>query len=675
MSVLPMKRMLIIGFRKDRKEMLELLQRRGVVEISTSTPNGISGDDDTVFHKIDMSGSKATFDKNVLLATSALEILDKTVPGAKDGSMFSGRVKMSLTDFKTNTTFRDEIMSMVYDINTLAKTDSEIQADIPKYQTQLETLQPWISFELPLEFSGTKYTNAFIGTLPNQQDRTQILEQINENAPDLIGCDVSVISSDSEQTCVMIICHVNDSDKLEEALRKMSFARPTVSGGVPKEQADYIKSKLESLNNDSKEIAEKIAAYAPKREQLKFIIDYFTLRADKYEIIGELYQTKRVFLINGYLPAGKCDKLEDLLTSRFDCVTEFSEPSESDDVPVLLKNNWYATPVENVVEGYSLPNKHEIDPTFIASIFYYCLFGLMLSDAGYGLIMVLATGIILAKNKDNMEDGSKHFIQMLLGCGIGTLFWGLMFGSFFGDAVNKIATTFFGRPDIAFPVLWFEPVDKPIMMLGFSFIIGLVHIFTGLGVLFYMNIREHKIKDAIYDVVFWYLLLIGCVGLLMSTEMMRSMFSFNVIFPSPVITLFTVMAIIGAIGIVVFGGRESKNPFKRLLKGLYALYGISSYLSDVLSYSRLLALGLATSVISSVFNQMGTMGGSGVVGVIMFIIIFLLGHTLNLLINALGAYVHTNRLEYVEFFGKFYTGGGRKFEPFTEKTKYFKVQE
>ncbi len=675
MSVLPMKRMLIIGFRKDRKEMLELLQRRGVVEISTSTPNGISGDDDTVFHKIDMSGSKATFDKNVLLATSALEILDKTVPGAKDGSMFSGRVKMSLTDFETNTTFRDEIMSMVYDINTLAKTDSEIQADIPKYQTQLETLQPWISFELPLEFSGTKYTNAFIGTLPNQQDRTQILEQINENAPDLIGCDVSVISSDSEQTCVMIICHVNDSDKLEEALRKMSFARPTVSGGVPKEQADYIKSKLESLNNDSKEIAEKIAAYAPKREQLKFIIDYFTLRADKYEIIGELYQTKRVFLINGYLPAGKCDKLEDLLTSRFDCVTEFSEPSESDDVPVLLKNNWYATPVENVVEGYSLPNKHEIDPTFIASIFYYCLFGLMLSDAGYGLIMVLATGIILAKNKDNMEDGSKHFIQMLLGCGIGTLFWGLMFGSFFGDAVNKIATTFFGRPDIAFPVLWFEPVDKPIMMLGFSFIIGLVHIFTGLGVLFYMNIREHKIKDAIYDVVFWYLLLIGCVGLLMSTEMMRSMFSFNVIFPSPVITLFTVMAIIGAIGIVVFGGRESKNPFKRLLKGLYALYGISSYLSDVLSYSRLLALGLATSVISSVFNQMGTMGGSGVVGVIMFIIIFLLGHTLNLLINALGAYVHTNRLEYVEFFGKFYTGGGRKFEPFTEKTKYFKVQE
>lgn len=675
MSVLPMKRMLIIGFRKDRKEMLELLQRRGVVEISTSTPNGISGDDDTVFHKIDMSGSKATFDKNVLLATSALEILDKTVPGAKDGSMFSGRVKMSLTDFETNTTFRDEIMSMVYDINTLAKTDSEIQADIPKYQTQLETLQPWISFELPLEFSGTKYTNAFIGTLPNQQDRTQILEQINENAPDLIGCDVSVISSDSEQTCVMIICHVNDSDKLEEALRKMSFARPTVSGGVPKEQADYIKSKLESLNNDSKEIAEKIAAYAPKREQLKFIIDYFTLRADKYEIIGELYQTKRVFLINGYLPAGKCDKLEDLLTSRFDCVTEFSEPSESDDVPVLLKNNWYATPVENVVEGYSLPNKHEIDPTFIASIFYYCLFGLMLSDAGYGLIMVLATGIILAKNKDNMEDGSKHFIQMLLGCGIGTLFWGLMFGSFFGDVVNKIATTFFGRPDIAFPVLWFEPVDKPIMMLGFSFIIGLVHIFTGLGVLFYMNIREHKIKDAIYDVVFWYLLLIGCVGLLMSTEMMRSMFSFNVIFPSPVITLFTVMAIIGAIGIVVFGGRESKNPFKRLLKGLYALYGISSYLSDVLSYSRLLALGLATSVISSVFNQMGTMGGSGVVGVIMFIIIFLLGHTLNLLINALGAYVHTNRLEYVEFFGKFYTGGGRKFEPFTEKTKYFKVQE
>ena len=171
------------------------------------------------------------------------------------------------------------------------------------------------------------------------------------------------------------------------------------------------------------------------------------------------------------------------------------------------------------------------------------------------------------------------------------------------------------------------------------------------------------------------MLLIGCVGLLLTTDMISSMFGLSLNFPPVFGTVMMVMALIGAVGIILFGGRESRNPFKRILKGLYALYGISSYLSDVLSYSRLLALGLATAVISQVFNQMGTMAGGGPVGVVLFIIVFLVGHTLNLLINALGAYVHTNRLEYVEFFGKFYNGGGKEFTPFKENTNYYNVQE
>ena len=132
---------------------------------------------------------------------------------------------------------------------------------------------------------------------------------------------------------------------------------------------------------------------------------------------------------------------------------------------------------------------------------------------------------------------------------------------------------------------------------------------------------------------------------------------------------------IGAVGIVLTSGRSSKSIGKRFLKGLYGLYGVSSYLSDILSYSRLLALGLATGVIASVFNQMGAMPGNNPLGVIIFIFAFVVGHTLNIGINVLGAYVHTNRLQFVEFFGKFFEGGGRKFAPFTTKTKYFKITE
>lgn len=209
----------------------------------------------------------------------------------------------------------------------------------------------------------------------------------------------------------------------------------------------------------------------------------------------------------------------------------------------------------------------------------------------------------------------------------------------------------------------------------FSFAVGIVHIFAGLGIKFYQSVRRGDIKGAVYDVVFWYLLVGGAVVYLMSTQMFVDMAGLKFRVSAAVGGAAAVCAIVGAVGIVLFGGRSSKNPAKRFAKGLYELYGVTSYLSDILSYSRLLALGLATGVIAQVFNQMGSMFGGGLIGAVLFIIVFLIGHTLNMGINLLGAYVHTNRLQFVEFFGKFYEGGGEKFKPFSANTKYFKFKE
>jgi V/A-type H+-transporting ATPase subunit I len=215
-------------------------------------------------------------------------------------------------------------------------------------------------------------------------------------------------------------------------------------------------------------------------------------------------------------------------------------------------------------------------------------------------------------------------------------------------------------------------------MLTFCFAVGLIHLFTGLGILMYQDIKNGKPRDAVYDGLFWYMFVGGCVVLLLCLPMITGMLGLTFTLGAGVKKISSIVAIIGFTGIVLFAGRDSKNWGKRLAKGLYGAYGITSYLSDVLSYSRLLALGLATSVISSVFNTMAGMVGGAmpvVAGVIMYALIFVIGHILNLAINALGAYVHTNRLQYVEFFGKFYNGGGREFTPFEEKTKYYKVKE
>ena len=225
------------------------------------------------------------------------------------------------------------------------------------------------------------------------------------------------------------------------------------------------------------------------------------------------------------------------------------------------------------------------------------------------------------------------------------------------------------------PALWFIPLNDPMKLLMYSMLFGMIHLFVGLGIKGYMCLKEKKIMDFFCDVVLWFMLLIGLILMLLPSEIFSSISQIQIVFPDAVNLVAKGLAIAGAVGILLMSGRDKKNPALRLALGAYDLYNITGWLSDVLSYSRLLALGLATGVIASVINQMGSMLPNNIAGVILFLAIFVIGHTLNLAINLLGAYVHTNRLQFVEFFGKFYEGGGRAFHPFAPDTKYVDVKE
>ncbi|HWT26883.1 MAG TPA: V-type ATPase 116kDa subunit family protein, partial [Mobilitalea sp.] len=296
------------------------------------------------------------------------------------------------------------------------------------------------------------------------------------------------------------------------------------------------------------------------------------------------------------------------------------------------------------------------------------------SDAGYGFIMTIGCAVGLIKFKKTLEESMRNTLKMFLFCGISTIFWGIMFGSYFGDLLDTISGSFFGHK-VSIPPLWFFPVNEPMRMLSFAMLIGLIHLLTGLGIKFYQLLKQRDYKSILYDVVTWFVLVVSSTFILLSMDMIKGILGISLTMPSFVTKLCEVLAIISAVAIVLTNGRESRNPFKRFLKGAYALYGITGYLSDVLSYSRLLALGLATSIIATVINKMASMTAGMFLGPIFFTIIIVFGHSLNISINALGSYVHTNRLQYVEFFGKFYGGGGRKFSPYGMKTKYYKIKE
>ena len=669
MAVVPMKKVLICGLKKDRKGTLELLQRQGVLEIS----NVLQEDD--MFQKMDVTSSKTVFERNAAIAEQAIMVLSKYAPEDKGMlSSFAGRELLSVEEYEANAVNHDETMKKAYRLQDLAKQIGEHSAMIPKLEQQMEALAPWKSFDLPLDFKGTKKSVAFIGSIQEEISLEQITERLGELAPQADTIDVNIVSASKEQTCLFIVCAKKDAEAVEDGLKKLNFVKPPLSSQVPAKRQQQLEEELSKVRAEIAGAEKAIADMAPDREALKFVMDYYTMRAEKYGVLNGLVQSKRVFLITGYVSVETAPRLEKLLQEKYEVVVEFSEPEEKDDVPVILHNNKFAEPVEGVIESYSLPGKGEIDPSMVVATFYYVLFGLMLSDAAYGLIMVAGTAYCLTKFK-NMEDGMKKFMKMFMYCGISTAFWGFMFGSFFGDAVNVIATTFFNRPDIRLAPIWFEPVSLPMKMLVFAFVLGIIHLFTGLGIKFYSCVRSGNLADGIYDAIFWYMLVGGGIVYLLTMSMFTDMLGLTFTLPPIAGTVAAVLAVIGLIGIVLTSGRESKSWFKRILKGLYGAYGITSYLSDILSYSRLLALGLATSVISTVFNKMGSMVGGNIAGAIVFILVFLIGHSLNLAINALGAYVHTNRLHYVEFFGKFYEGGVRKFEPFAIHTKYYKVKE
>lgn len=669
MAIVQMQRINICALKKNRKAILERLQELGAMEVD------IRLEDEELCEKQDVSSSRSTFERRSQTADQALHILDEYAP-EKKGMLDSlaGKPLVDKESLAKAAAQQDNFMQTATKIITLDKQVAESQAAAQKLENQAETLTPWLGLTVPVNFSGTRSTAFLIGTLPGQQDQQSVLKILADAAPEVEAVDVEMISTDKDFTYLAVVCLRQDASKVEEALRAAGFAKPSSAvSKIPAQYKEELLTEMKEAQDKAEELGREIASYASSRQDLELISDYYQTRAEKYRILGELPQTKSTFAVSGYVPAQKADAIVKELTDKYGAAAEAEEVAEDEEAPVLLHNNRFSESVEGVLASFGLPAKGEMDPTFFTSIFYVFLFGLMLSDAAYGLIVSLVCGIVLLKFP-RIEENLRKSIQLFFWCGLSTLFWGVMFGGYFGDALDVISETFFGHK-ISIPALWFVPLNEPMRLLLYSMLFGVIHLFTGLGLKGYMYIRDHKYMDFVCDVIFWYMLLLGLIGILIPSSIFAGIAGRQIVFPDALNAAAKWSAILGAVGIVLFSGRSSKNPALRIALGAYDLYNITGWLSDVLSYSRLLALGLATGVIASVVNQMGSMGGKSIGGAILFIVVFVIGHTFNMAINLLGAYVHTCRLQYVEFFGKFYEGGGQPFQPFKLKTKYVDIKE
>ncbi len=664
-----MKTVRIIALRQDRKRLLEHLQDSALVQIIQSDTSRKG------FGRVNVSSQMQVFERNVDLTQQALKILDNASP-EKAGMLasFKGRREIDPDEIGEIAAQAKGVIEACTRITELDKQCADNAAEQIRIKTQLAQLESWQKLDIPLNTGDTKSTAVFIGSLPEQYSEQTLKEALAKENPKL-EFELEIQYSEAGLTNVVLFAPKSQKTMAEEALRALGFARPmSPTHKTPKIKAERLRDKSRALSESTQKAKEAIAAYAEMREQIKSTQDYFRFRADKYNVINHLDHSKHVFVIEGYVPEEDCEKLEALCTRVATCSVEFDDAG--DDAPVKLKNNKFAEPAQGILTMYASPGKTDIDPTPVLAFFFYFFFGMMFSDAGYGLLMIIATGLMIKLFKPDKK--MRNNLKLFQYCGVSTTLWGLVFGSIFGDAPAALYNMFtgsnvvmahsisnMGDPTPAllpWPVI--DPQKDALTLMIISIAFGLVHILVGMGCKFIVCFRQKDYAGAFFDTGLWMLMLVGFAVL-----------AAGLITAPVLVTVGAVIAIACAVGLVLTQGRGKKGIVGKAIGGLASLYDITSYISDLLSYSRLLALGLTTGVMAQVFNMLATMMGTNVLGIVFMIVIFLIGHLINIGLNALGAYVHTMRLQYVEMFSKFYEGGGKEFTPFSLNSKYIKIQE
>jgi V/A-type H+-transporting ATPase subunit I len=658
----------IIAPVEEAKDLFDYLQVRSVMEVKKL--DEIEGLD-----YFETGPVVASIEKYLDTAQTALEIIDKYAP-AKSGLLDSlkGLPELSESEYLKKSDEADEILGICLKICNAEKEINEDKALISRSQAAIDAVEPWLKLDIPMQFKGTDTTKAIIGTLPDEYtaEKLQIALAAFLEGEDRYECEI--ISHAADRSCVFVLAHNEAYEKVLSALRSLEFAFPSdPTKHAPEVRYGRMRSKIAEAEAEIESDTALIKELAENREDIRFACDWFTIKRDRYTALENTSAGNSIVAFGGYIPADQCETLSKELESRFSAAVEVRDPPDEDDVPVLLRNRPFVAAVEPITEMYALPDKSDIDPNPVMSVFYYILFGLMLSDAGYGLLMAIGCGI--AKFKYKVTGRLKKTVDMYFWCGLATVFWGVLFGSFFGDIIPRISAEFFDKTlvvpwakDPGSIALWFEPVKDPMKLLCYSFLFGLIHLFFGLGCAFVKMWKQGNKSGAIFDCVPVFMLILGIVP--MGAGIL------NVTVPAILTTIGKYLAIAGAVLVVLTAGRSSKNIVGKLGTGLYGLYNTASgWLSDILSYSRLLALGLCTGVIATVVNTLGCIPSNKIAKAIMLIAVFIFGHVVNMAINLIGTYVHTNRLQYVEFFAKFYEGGGRSFTPLKTNTKYYKVKE
>lgn len=652
MAIVKMKKFTLLAFESQRAELLEKLQAFAEVEFINLQDNDFleSNEDFKDLSKEGLDSEYAECEEKLSKAKFALNFLKEYVP-QKSGlqALKEGKVELTLKELEEKVL--NSNWEAIFDkVKEKEAEFNKLDNEKTKLQSTIDSLSPWENFDASFEELESLKIPKFLGSIPKQNEESLSSE--------LENCYLEIVSSNNDETFFFVMCNTEQKEEIAEKLRALGFSQFKAEEKVtPLKTIHDSIDRMAKIDSEKFFIKEELADFDEEYKTLELVNEYYENMIVRKEATGNFLKTENVMVIQGWLAADDEKELINVVkkVAGDEAYLTFEDVKEDeyDKVPTKLKNNELCTCFESITEMYSTPKYDEIDPTPLLTPFYLLFFGMMVADMGYGLLMILATGFVLKKFK--LDEGTRKFIKFFFYLGFPTIVFGAIYGAFFGDLIPSLPRPIDTNKDIT-------------TILILSIVLGAIQIFCGLGIKAYMLIKAGKPLDAFYDVGSWVITLIS-LGVVLVGAFVGGV-------PSIVKTIAIVLMIFGMVVIVLTNGRGAGSKAAELGQGAYALYGITSYVGDLVSYTRLMALGLAGGSLAGAFNMIIGLFSSNIVALILFgPLLFVFGHIFNLALSLLGAYVHTCRLQYVEYFGKFYEGGGRAFSPFKAEEKYINLKK
>lgn len=635
MAIVKMKKFKLFALEKDRKSLLKELQKFSYVHFVKTK------EDDESLKEIELNQDMTIIKEKNQKVKWMLNYFSKLFPKETKKEIDESSIKETLFVLLEQQASKYDFSN---DYENLANISGEIDSnkeEIANLETYRKELSKWLNIKESLgNLKAFKTAKFFLGTVAKKN-----FEPLKDKLRNFEHTYIEEISDESSQINIMLLTSNTEEKELKNELKTYSFTETNFDFDTSfTEEYEKTKSREEELkkaNEKLKEKVEKLLKLIPKLLIQKEYLDNALMRET---VVSNFKATDTVNVIEGYIPLDMEEEFKKIVNknsnkSNYLEITEVDKDDE--EVPILLKNSGITGLFASITQMYALPRYNEIDPTAILSIFYWIFFGMMVADFAYGLILFILSGLALMIGK--FDENKRKFLKFFFALSFSTMIWGLLYGSAFGDLIKL-------------PTQVLDSSKDFMSIFILSIIFGAIHLVIALGIKAYILIKNGHFMDVIYDVFLWYLTLTSLIILLLAGRFGLSEFTKNI---------FIACAVIGMLGIVVFGARDAKTLVGRIGGGLYSLYGITSYIGDFVSYLRLMALGLAGGFIASAINIIVKMLVSkGILGIILGIVVFTLGQSFNIFLSFLSSYVHTSRLTYVEFFSKFYEGGGKAFKKF-----------